>query len=52
MSFIPASAMPHTYVHDEDDSARTRRDLTKWPANGVLIGGAAAVAYFLYRIFR
>lgn len=43
--------MPHAYVHEEDND-RARRDLAQWPANGILIGGAAVVAYFLYRIFR
>lgn len=50
MSSIPSSAMPHAYVHEDEDPDTA--DRAQWPANGILIGGAAVVAYFLYRIFR
>jgi len=54
MSYIPSQAMPHAYVHDEDDTgetARTHRRGEAGPSAGVIIGGAIA-GYLLYRLFR
>lgn len=48
MSTIPNSAMPHAYVHVEDEGRRPEQAKA---SSGVLIGGAIA-AYLLYRFLR
>ena len=50
MSTIPSSAMPHAYVHDEDDS-REREPLTL-PSPAVLVAGTLALVYLIRRAFR
>jgi hypothetical protein len=49
MSAIPSSAMPHAYVHDDEEREDTNAG--SGPSKGLLIGGAVA-AYLLYRILR
>jgi hypothetical protein len=51
MSYIPSHAMPHAYVHDEEEEGRGRKAGAK-PSNALLIGGAALVGYLLYRALR
>lgn len=52
MSSIPSSAMPHAYVHEDEDPDNAVGSRPDWPANAIVIGGAAVVAWLLYRIFR
>jgi hypothetical protein len=49
MSTIPNSAMPHAYVHDDEEADDDRR--LGAPSAGLLIGGAIA-AYLLYKVLR
>jgi len=56
MSAIPSSAMPHTFVHEDDEefsgAKKTDNDTdASSPSAGMLIGGAIA-AYLLYRVLR
>ncbi len=49
MSYIPSHAMPHAYVHeDEDEAARKRQP----PSNALKIAGGALLGYLLYRALR
>ena len=55
MSTIPSSAMPHTFVHEDDEEFggknKQANAAASGPSAGTLIGGAVA-AYLLYRILR
>lgn len=46
MSYIPNHAMPHAYVHEEEETE------TRKQPSALMIGGAALVGYLLYRILR
>ena len=50
MSTIPSSAMPHAYVHDEEDN-RERAPLAL-PSPAVLVAGAVALVYLIRRAIR
>lgn len=50
MSTIPNSAMPHAYVHDEDED-QERAPFTL-PSPAVLVAGAVAVIYLVRRALR
>ena len=54
MSYIPSHAMPHAYVHDEDEegSERRRREGDAGPSNALKIAGGALLGYLLYRALR
>lgn len=53
MSSIPSSAMPHAYANDDENRRDWRqRGEAAIRSKGVLIGGAAAVAFLLYRLVR
>ncbi len=54
MSYIPSHAMPHTFVHDEDEDTGERRQRAgdAGPSNALKIGGAALLGYLLYRALR
>lgn len=54
MSAIPSSAMPHTFVHEDDEEfghPKKGHAEASAPSAGMLIGGAIA-AYLLYRVLR
>lgn len=51
MSYIPNHAVPHAYVHDEDEEERSRKADWK-PSNALMLGGAALAGYLLYRALR
>jgi hypothetical protein len=58
MSAIPSSAMPHAFV-DEDVDLRDPKGgrvseppTSSGPPLGLLIGGAAAMLYIVYRALR
>ena len=50
MSTIPSSAMPHAYVHDDDQNQESA-PLTL-PSPAVLVAGALAVVYLIRRALR
>jgi hypothetical protein len=53
VSYIPSHAMPHAYVHDdEDETERDRPEAGSRPSNALMLGGAALVGYLLYRALR
>ena len=52
MSYIPSHAMPHAYVHDEDESGESRKRPAGSQPSALMIGGAALLGYLLYRAFR
>ena len=49
MSTIPNSAMPHAYVHDEDQDKDRAPAL---PSPAVLVAGAVALIYLIRRGLR
>lgn len=55
MSYIPSHAMPHAYVHEDDEEGNGagKRQGAGRPSRGLMLGGAAAlVGYLLYRALR
>ena len=52
MSYIPSHAMPHAYVHDEDEDGEARQRRDAQASTALKIGGAALVGWLLYRALR
>lgn len=50
MSSIPNSAMPHAYVHGEEEETKGVEALAL--STTALVFGGAALGYSLYRIIR
>jgi len=50
MSTIPNSAMPHAYVHNEDQ--KQERAPLALPSPAVLVAGAVALVYLVRRALR
>lgn len=52
MSYIPSHAMPHAYVHDEDEQdAGKCRAASGRPTTALVIGGAV-LGFLLFRALR
>lgn len=53
MSYIPSHAMPHAYVHDEEDGGTARRRSEgAMPSNALMIAGGALLGFLLYKVLR
>lgn len=50
MSYIPSHAMPHAYVHDEEDAGK-RRVANGRPTTAMVIGGAV-LGFLLLKALR
>ena len=46
MSYIPSHAMPHAYVHEEEESAPRK------PPSALMIAGGALLGFLLYKALR
>mgnify|MGYP000563051489 CR=1 FL=1 len=53
MSYIPSHAMPHAYVHDEEDDGGARRQTEgARSSNALKIAGGALLGFLLYKALR